>query len=65
MTNQLFLDNFKNFNEINPNMMQKFLDENNFQIKQYIVNYNTKLCGFVVNHNNYNDDFLYQYIKVV
>ena len=57
MTNQLFLDNFKNFNEINPNMMQKFLDENNFQIKQYIVNYNTKLCGFVVNHNNYNDDF--------
>ena len=56
MTNKFFLNDYKNFTHVNPNKMQLFFDENGFQIKRYIVNYNTKLCGFVVYHENHNKD---------
>lgn len=56
MTNKLFLNDYKNFTEVNPNKMQLFFDENGFTIKRYIVNYNTKLCGFIVSHESYNKD---------
>ena len=57
MTNSIFVNEFNNFTEVNPNQMQLFLDQNNFTIKRYIVNYNTRLCGFVLSHESQNRDF--------
>lgn len=58
MVNQEFKNQYNNFNQLSVQTMQEFFTKNNFVVKSYIVNYNTRLSGFVVSNNSIdNTDF--------
>ena len=54
MVNKDYINSYNNFLQISVAQMQEFFHKNKFTVKTYVVNYNSRLCGFVVTNKQIN-----------